>query len=547
MPAPSGPGAQRGGALVVFVAVYQAMGWMVPSLFAGAGTAAVPIVYVWWRRETRLDRKGGGACRGARARAGRAADGQYSGGTGQPGQHRPALSARHFSDWQPTSRNNATTLTRYARQRCVWDRRSGTTAIRLAARTRSESGTFARFSSESPTTRGRRYSSGGVSIAAGGADYARSYHAPRADRRRGVHAGVVSRRRRFYTTPGGELLLLACGIVMLVGYWSMLKIGRVARPPRSTRSSAHDCSAAATDLSAVDRHLWIGRISVRWPGAGTGRPPDLVVRLRRLDPDAGGKTPNPTMERFCARWRGRRAPGRRVFGHLGSIAPGDLSRVLAQAGLGLKARDFYQDKVVTALGFEAILVVANLAFDKLGLLHVGVWPFWVWFVVGSVGFVWQDVVVRQAAKDRQKRLRAELPRLVDMLVVASSTGRGVQDAIVDVGTVLTGPLRHEWLRLTSQLTRGLKEPLMELAARNGLRDLDVLVGHLIVAYERGQGLETNLVQLSESLREQRLQELTAEGGRATGTMFLPVGLPGVPATARGGDGAGRGHPGGAAQ
>ena len=28
---------------------------------------------------------------------------------------------------------------------------------------------------------------------------------------------------------------------------------------------------------------------------------------------------------------------------------------------------------------------------------------------------------------------------------------------------------------------------MELAARNGLRDLDVLVGHLLVAYERGQG------------------------------------------------------------
>jgi Flp pilus assembly protein TadB len=37
---------------------------------------------------------------------------------------------------------------------------------------------------------------------------------------------------RFYTSPGGELLLLVCGIAMLVGYWSMLKIGRVARPSR---------------------------------------------------------------------------------------------------------------------------------------------------------------------------------------------------------------------------------------------------------------------------------------------------------------------------
>jgi Flp pilus assembly protein TadB len=253
------------------------------------------------------------------------------------------------------------------------------------------------------------------------------------------------------------------------------------------------------------------------------RPPDLVVRLRRLDPDVwweDADSENGAVLRPFGEDAGRLVS--RVFGYLGFIAPGDLSRVLTQAGLGVEAREFYQDKVLTALGFEAILVVADLAFDKLGLLHVGVWPFWVWFVVGGLGFVWPDIVVRQSARDRQRRLRAELPRLVDMLLVASSTGRGVQDAIVDVGSVLTGPLGQEWLRLTSQLTRGLKEPLMELWARNGLRDLDVLVGHLLVAYERGQGLETNLVQLSESLREQRLQELTAEGGRATGTMFLPV-------------------------
>ena len=164
-----------------------------------------------------------------------------------------------------------------------------------------------------------------------------------------------------------------------------------------------------------------------------GRPPNLVVRLRRLDPDVwwedtefdDGALLRP-FGRTSGAWPSASS------GIWGSV-PGDLSRVLAQAGLGFKARDFYQDKVLTALGFEAILVVANLAFDKLGLLHVGVWPFWVWFVVGSVGFVWPDVVVRQGAKDRQKRLRAELPRLVDMLVVASSTGRGVQDAIVDVG------------------------------------------------------------------------------------------------------------------
>ena len=258
------------------------------------------------------------------------------------------------------------------------------------------------------------------------------------------------------------------------------------------------------------------------PALSHGRP-DLVTRLRRLDPDAWvdddeprpGAMLGPLGEDLL------RAAGR-VVGHLGFIAPHDLPRVLAQADAGLSVREFYQDKILTALGLEAVLVVANLAFERLGLAHIGVWPLWMWLGVGALGFVWPDLVVRRGASERQNKVRAELPRLVDMLVVASSTGRGVQDAVLDVGPVLTGPLAKEWSRMSAQLTLGLAAPLRELAARTGLRELEVLVEHLIVAHERGQGLESNLVQLSETLREQRLQELTAEGGRATSRMFLPV-------------------------
>ena len=137
--------------------------------------------------------------------------------------------------------------------------------------------------------------------------------------------------------------------------------------------------------------------------------------------------------------------------------------------------------------------------------------------IGIAGYI-----VRKGATDRQKHLRTELPRLVDMLVVASSTGRGVQDAIVDVGPVLSGPLAKEWTRMSAQLTLGLAGPLRELAARSGLRELDVLVGHLIVAHERGQGLETNLVQLTETLREQRLQELRPRAGARQERCSCPV-------------------------
>ena len=258
------------------------------------------------------------------------------------------------------------------------------------------------------------------------------------------------------------------------------------------------------------------------PALGQRRP-DLVTRLRRLDPDVwveGDEGRDSAIFGLLGEDLSRAAA--QVIGRLGLIAPNDLRGLLAQADVGLTVREFYQDKVLTALGLESVLVVANLAFDRLGLLHVGVWPFWLWMGVGVVGFVWPDLVIRRGASERQGRLRAELPRLVDLLVVASSTGRGVHDAVLDVEPLLTGPLAGEWSRMTSQLSLGLAQPLRDLAVRTGVREIEVLVGHLVAAHERGQGLEANLVQLSESLREQRLQHLTAEGGRATGKMFLPV-------------------------
>jgi pilus assembly protein TadC len=226
---------------------------------------------------------------------------------------------------------------------------------------------------------------------------------------------------------------------------------------------------------------------------------DLVDRLRRLDPDAWldedqAQPSTPLAPVAEDAWRALRWGG----AHLGLIAPRDLPRLLRRADMGLSVREFYQDKIVTALGLEAVLLIMNVSFERLGLLHVGIWPAWIWVCVGLCGFVWPDLVVKRGASERQQKLRAELPRLVDMLVVASSTGRGVQDAILDVEPVLSGPLAKEWSRMTSQLSLGLATPLRELATRGGLRELDVLVGHLIAAYERGQGLETNLVQLSET-------------------------------------------------
>src|SRR5205823_11396414 len=108
-------------------------------------------------------------------------------------------------------------------------------------------------------------------------------------------------------------------------------------------------------------------ILVSGPIVGRRRP-DLVTRLRRLDPDAWVAEDQVWAEGILGSLSEdlARAVGR-VVGRIGLIAPHELSRTLMQADLGLSAREFYQDKFVTALGLEAVLFVANLAFERLGL------------------------------------------------------------------------------------------------------------------------------------------------------------------------------------
>src|SRR5438309_6186694 len=103
---------------------------------------------------------------------------------------------------------------------------------------------------------------------------------------------------------------------------------------------------------------------------GRGRP-DLVTRLRRLDPDVWvDEDERHDNAIFGLLGEDLSRATVRVVGRLGLIAPNNPKRLLAQADLGLTVREFYQDKVLTALGVESILVVANLTVDRLGLVHV---------------------------------------------------------------------------------------------------------------------------------------------------------------------------------
>lgn len=259
-----------------------------------------------------------------------------------------------------------------------------------------------------------------------------------------------------------------------------------------------------------------------------GQPgPDLVTRIRRLDPDLlwedEGKADS-------------------ALGPIGLLRPlrQDALRLVQflseGLGLGLNARqvellddgdslaDHYLQRLTTALLYEALALLVAFVFNLLGIVH-GLWPWWVWLVVGGIGFLVPHFLVRGKLDRRHDDVLAGLPRLADMLAIAASGGAGIELATQAVTPYLAGPLGHDWARMGQQLRRGgvgFPEALAELAARNQLPELERLVELLVAAYTSGSSVAPRLRLLSVTWRQDRLHALQADAGRAGETMFLPV-------------------------
>jgi tight adherence protein B len=229
-----------GAGLVLFVAVYQAIGWLVPSLFAGTAAAAAPMAYVWWRRENRLTEKEEALIVALERvqeelRTVTIQEALVSLERTAPVAVQPAF--RRLASDLAQQRDYADAL-RASRVRLgsrLWD---DCVAGLLLAHSVGERNMRAVFRCIADSARAQ------VQVR----KRVRSQQTDQVTSARitlVVPIAVVLFMRiaypaadRFYTSTPGELLLLGCGIVMLGGYIWMLKIGRVARPARVNEDAA---------------------------------------------------------------------------------------------------------------------------------------------------------------------------------------------------------------------------------------------------------------------------------------------------------------------
>jgi tight adherence protein B len=228
-----------GAALVLFVVVYQAMGWLVPSLFTAVAAGAVPLVYVWWRREARLTEKEEALVVALERvqeelRTVTIQEALVSLEHTAPPAVQPAFQRLAADLAQQREYADALRVSKVRLGSQVWDDCVAGLLLAHAVGERNIREVFKRIANNARAQVHLR----------------RQLHSQQAEQIMGaritliVPIGVVLFMRvaypaadRFYTSPTGELLLLVCGLAMLAGYFWMLKIGRVARPARAEEES----------------------------------------------------------------------------------------------------------------------------------------------------------------------------------------------------------------------------------------------------------------------------------------------------------------------
>lgn len=265
-----------------------------------------------------------------------------------------------------------------------------------------------------------------------------------------------------------------------------------------------------------------------------GRPkPDLAARLRRLDVDLRIRDELGRREQTPL-FRSRLLEGmlrpvvddagrllRAVLGRFGLGGGAELERKLAVARPGVGPVQFFGEKLVTGLlglGLPPTLGV-------LGVEPFGPWPAWTWAAAFLVGFLAPDWQLDARVAARRTACLMELPTVLDLLVVATSAGLAIEQALVVVARQGSGTVAEE-LRLAVREAalgqRTLIEALGAMAARNGVPELTRFADQLRSAHEQGIPLVEALATQADALRETRRLRVVEEGGKASVRMVLPV-------------------------
>jgi tight adherence protein C len=208
-----------------------------------------------------------------------------------------------------------------------------------------------------------------------------------------------------------------------------------------------------------------------------------------------------------------------------AVAPADLAGRIAAAGRpgGLGARELLAAKIAAATASGLMgAALATSAPGRLGLLIVVAAPF--------AGFLAPDLWLARRAAERARRVRRELPTLLDLLRVTVEAGSSLPQALRLVGDRADGPLAQEWRAVGRQVALGvpLGGALATMVENVPLPEVRAVVGALDRARRHGAPLAETLAAQARDARFALARRVREDAARAGPKMQLVVALLLVP-------------------
>jgi tight adherence protein C len=209
----------------------------------------------------------------------------------------------------------------------------------------------------------------------------------------------------------------------------------------------------------------------------------------------------------------------------GAGEPQDLEARIAAAGRpgGLGPRELMAAKTGAAIaGGLAAGLLSAVAPGRLGVALVLLGP--------AAGFLAPDLWLIRRARARSRRIRHELPALLDLLRLSVEAGRSLPTALREVGQRSRGPLATEWRAVGREVGLGLPldAALQGLADRAPLAEVRALVAALERARRHGAPLADTLAAQARDARFVLARSAREEAARAGPKIQLVVALLLVP-------------------
>jgi tight adherence protein C len=179
---------------------------------------------------------------------------------------------------------------------------------------------------------------------------------------------------------------------------------------------------------------------------------------------------------------------------------------------------FYGAKVLIPLSLATLATIT-------GIYQIG--PFFVYAVSIALGFLIPDFFVGNRISHRQRKIRLGLPEALDLLVVCTEAGLGLDQALFRVGKELTisQPEIHDELTLVHlEQKAGMPraDALKNLADRIDIDTVRALSNTLVQADTFGTSIAKTLRVYADTLRTQRRQQAEEQAAKTTVKLVFPL-------------------------